>query len=483
VARAADSDELRSQARLAAEKWDIQAAERLAGLPEVSQLPAPTLVNLAMVIYFRGGQQRALRLMVDAQRRHPDSFRLNLAVANYYTRPEMNPPQWAEAAHYAWIAVALRPKNAYARTRIADMLEGQGNTNEAVAQYRKAIELDPKTALAHNNLGVILSDQGKWDEAVAEFRTVIDLDPKDASAHANLGTVLRDQGKLPEAVAECRTAIDLDPNLAAAHLNLGIALHKQGKLDEADTECYVAVGLEPRHAGDIIKLLGIPGFGRGTAYAQRGEWDKAAADFAAVFNKKPPNNPYLWLDYAFVRLQVGDAAGYSKLCRQMRERFGNSQAVDEVAMLALTCVLAAGGAGDDAGAIRLAERRLALTPRTSAHHAWSMHVMGLAYYRAGQDQKAIEWLSKGLKEHPDCQFSFVLAMAHHRLGQGEEGRKWFDKAEQWIKEKVPYLPNKRAVFAPPGWHWHSWIATQLFKQEAEEVFRKEAGDRSKAKPM
>jgi serine/threonine protein kinase len=49
VAGAADPDELRSQARLAGEKWDLAAAERLAGLPEVGRLPAAALRHLAMI--------------------------------------------------------------------------------------------------------------------------------------------------------------------------------------------------------------------------------------------------------------------------------------------------------------------------------------------------------------------------------------------------------------------------------------------------
>jgi serine/threonine-protein kinase len=39
AARAADPDDLRTRARLAAELWDLDAAERLAGLAEVTQLP------------------------------------------------------------------------------------------------------------------------------------------------------------------------------------------------------------------------------------------------------------------------------------------------------------------------------------------------------------------------------------------------------------------------------------------------------------
>ncbi len=102
VARAADSDDLRTQARLAVEKWDLQAAERLAASPDVSRLPASTLRQLAMVVYWgpdngkdEAGRERGTRLLVDAQMRRPGDFQLNTACARYYAR--MRPPRWAEA--------------------------------------------------------------------------------------------------------------------------------------------------------------------------------------------------------------------------------------------------------------------------------------------------------------------------------------------------------------------------------------------------
>jgi tetratricopeptide (TPR) repeat protein len=247
----------------------------------------------------------------------------------------------------------------------------------------------------------------------------------------------------------------------------------------------------------IAELLGSPGLGPGIVHAERGEWDRAVARYAQAFDKKAPNDPYAWFEYACLRLQVGDAADYRKLCGRMRERFGASQDVEEVALLAHTCVLAPGG-GDAATALRLAERRLALTLPPSHHHAWSVHLVGLAYYRAGQDQKAIEWLTKGLKVGPDWRLPggqlqvlgwLVLALAHDRLGQAAEARKCFDKAEQWLKEKTRNQLNQGARVAPPGWPWRDWLLVQLSRREAEGVLKKHSGvrgpqsrDRPRAQP-
>ncbi|HSQ58489.1 MAG TPA: tetratricopeptide repeat protein, partial [Gemmata sp.] len=146
VARAADPDELRSRVRLAAEKWDVAAAESLAESPEVGRLPAGTLRHLAMVIYYgntngntQAGRDRAVRLLLNALVLRPGDFRLNTTCVNWYER--MQPPKWAEAAHYWSIAVALRPDNPDLRLGLAHALEQQGKLDDANAQYREAFRL------------------------------------------------------------------------------------------------------------------------------------------------------------------------------------------------------------------------------------------------------------------------------------------------------------------------------------------------------
>ena len=90
-----------------------------------------------------------------------------------------------------------------------------------------------------NNLGIALQQQGRTDEAMAEFRRAIALDPQFGAAHNNLGTALQTLGKTDEAMAEFRRAIALDPQFGAAHNNLGAALQTQGKTDEAIAEFLV----------------------------------------------------------------------------------------------------------------------------------------------------------------------------------------------------------------------------------------------------
>jgi serine/threonine protein kinase len=382
-------------------------------------------------------------------------------------------------------------------------------------------------------LGHVLKATGRREEAetiwchnlavtkqlVADFPTVEDYRGHLSASCYALGSLLQERGKFTEAAGVYRDGAEnwekfkrTDANglydAAAWRALTAAAIRASGKSPRAGQQAgdqamawlkqAVAAGFtdvslirwdkdldDLRDRADFGKLMaemfGSPGVGPGIVHAERGEWDMAVAEYAQSFEKKPPSDPYVWFEFACLRVQVNDAAGYHKLCSRMRERFGDSQDVEEVALLAHACVLAPGGAGDATAAIRLAERRLILTLPPSHHYGWSVHLMGLAYYRAGQDQKAIEWLSKELQVDPDFRLPagqlevrawLVLAMAHDRLGHAGEARKWLDKAEQWLNQKTRDQLDKGARFAPPGWPWRDWLLVQLSRREAVQMLKK-----------
>jgi Tfp pilus assembly protein PilF len=109
---------------------------------------------------------------------------------------------------------------------------------------------------------------------------------------------------------------------------------------------------------------------------------------------------------------------------------------------------------------QLAEQRLALTQPSPSHHIWSLHVLGLAYYRTGQYDRAVACLEKGLKEQADWNYNvlneLVLAMAHHKLTHTAEARQWLDKARQGIARENRNRPEKdkaRSTSVPPLASW------------------------------
>ena len=74
------------------------------------------------------------------------------------------------------------------------MLAKQNRTDEAIAEFRKAIELNPKFTPAYNNLAAALANQGHLEEAATYYRRSLEEKPS-AAVQAALAGVLSQLGK------------------------------------------------------------------------------------------------------------------------------------------------------------------------------------------------------------------------------------------------------------------------------------------------
>jgi len=129
-----------------------------------------------------------------------------------------------------------------------------GHSDEALANYRKALELDPECASAHLNLAVAFAQSGAFADAEKHYRQAVP-GRNTAVTHNGLGYVLVRQGRTDEAVAEFRKAIDLDPHFTPAYNNLAEALAAQGNLVEAERAYRRSLAETPSAGG--YNALGI----------------------------------------------------------------------------------------------------------------------------------------------------------------------------------------------------------------------------------
>ncbi|HEY2252121.1 MAG TPA: serine/threonine-protein kinase, partial [Planctomycetaceae bacterium] len=280
VARAADSDDFRSQVRRAAELWDFQAAEKLASYPEVNQLPASTLRQLAFVIYYGGekpDREIALRLLRGAQLQRPGDFRLYISSAIFYER--MEPPGWSEAGRDWSIARALRPDDVGVRKAQAHVFYQMGEHDEAIAAYRRVIELDPTDVWGWVGRSASYERQGQYDKALDDLGKAVELEPKNASVWNNLGVVHENRKMPDEAIACFKKAIEVDPKFALAQYNLGLILGEQGKPDEAMAWLKKAIELDPKSARIHDSL--------GTVLREQAQSDEAIASYRQAIELAP----------------------------------------------------------------------------------------------------------------------------------------------------------------------------------------------------
>jgi len=146
-----------------------------------------------------------------------------------FTMARLGHPDEARADYQK--ALELDPNCASAHFNLAVTFVQAGAFGEAESHYRQALPGRP-TAETHNGLGYVLARQGRTDDAVAEFRKAIDADPKFTPAYNNLAEALAKQGQLEEAEHYYGLSLAQKPS-AAVHNALGAVLRRLGKTDEA----------------------------------------------------------------------------------------------------------------------------------------------------------------------------------------------------------------------------------------------------------
>jgi Flp pilus assembly protein TadD len=110
-------------------------------------------------------------------------------------------------------ALSLRPNFGKALEHLGYLLlTDKNDTRGAVDTLRKATQVNPLSITALNNLGLALSRQGQFDESIRCYERALMLNPDMAEIHANFGLALAQAGRSDEAVLRYREALRLKPN-------------------------------------------------------------------------------------------------------------------------------------------------------------------------------------------------------------------------------------------------------------------------------
>jgi len=121
----------------------------------------------------------------------------------------------------------------------------QGEYNQAIVAFNKAIELDPNFALAYNNRGWAYIELEQYEQGIADCTKAIELDPSLALAYSNRGWAYIRLGQYEQGIADCTKAIELDPSLALAYNNRGWAYIELEQYEQAIADYDKAIELDP----------------------------------------------------------------------------------------------------------------------------------------------------------------------------------------------------------------------------------------------
>lgn len=170
------------------------------------------------------------------------------------------------------------PNSAELHMMMADEFVLQGDSDNAIAQYREAIRLNPQLAGVHFELAVQLkesSDPGLKAEAEREFRTALSSNQFDEKAWRGLGEIMADKGNFPAAKEDYTKALALFPKDSDAETDLAKLLVARGDNQAATSLLESAVKDDPTNSVAHYQLSGLYRQAGKTADAQH-EMDEFA---------------------------------------------------------------------------------------------------------------------------------------------------------------------------------------------------------------
>ncbi len=140
--------------------------------------------------------------------------------------------------------------------------------NEALAQKKLALASDPRSLIINLEFGQALYNVGQSNEALAQYRKTQAMEPTFAETHHRIGEWYHWQGRYAEAIAELETALPLSERHAASTLlRIGISFAKWGKRDEALKRL--------EQVKEIAKRMRVSSFEMAWFYAELGDKNQA----------------------------------------------------------------------------------------------------------------------------------------------------------------------------------------------------------------
>jgi tetratricopeptide (TPR) repeat protein len=85
----------------------------------------------------------------------------------------------------------------------------QGQRDEAIAAYNKAIEINPKYVKAYLGRGIAYYGKGEYDKAIVDYNKAIELDPTDSQFYSNRALAYNKLGEKSKADADIKKAKEL----------------------------------------------------------------------------------------------------------------------------------------------------------------------------------------------------------------------------------------------------------------------------------
>ena len=206
----------------------------------------------------------------------------------------------AEALASMEAATKADPKNADARSLLAQRFFLQGRADDALEVARATMRILPDDPYGYTDAAVALQSKGDLTNAAALARRSIELAPDDLRGYRVLANIFSAQGRAEEVAAVSREGLRVLPEFPELHLRLGTALavlanQPLAATDSQPSEARSQLALGARLSGEVPPVLDSVAWILATHPDERVRDGIAAIEFAQRANRltTDPSAQYL----------------------------------------------------------------------------------------------------------------------------------------------------------------------------------------------
>lgn len=334
---------------------------------------------------------------------------------------------------------------------VARQLELEGNLEESLAAYQRALGKDPESALLHRKVAELLARAGRPDEAVGYAARALELQPDDVDVRVFLGTLHRirrdvgsaervllepdgtpldadaalllyglyaDSGRLEDALRIGRWMVRSEPTNLRSYFALSRALERMERHAEAEQALRQALRQQPENLAVYSALA--------RARRQRGDRDGEIEIFEEVLRLEPHHHQTLVaLADAYIGLERWDDA--RRVLEDIERRYPEDlRSVVRLGYLDLE-------QKDYAAASARFEQALAENPEQHEVH----YLLGMVQRRAGHVEEAQASFERVPPEHERWSDARLQVAALKERNQDFRGA--LAEAEA-VRERAPSRP-------------------------------------------
>jgi predicted O-linked N-acetylglucosamine transferase (SPINDLY family) len=215
---------------------------------QLGDRPGMDRVELAKELFLQGlhsllaeDYPKAEAKFLEANKLVPD----RLSVLTNLSAALLGQGKIAEAKEYAQKSLAVDDRNAQGWLNLAECLEREQETLEALASIDRALVVKPDFAEAWSSRGNILNALKRYDDALVSVDKALALKPDFAAAWCSRGNVLNALKRYDDALASVDKALALKPDFAAAWCSRGNVLNALKRYDDALASVDKALALKP----------------------------------------------------------------------------------------------------------------------------------------------------------------------------------------------------------------------------------------------